>query len=342
MIIYLFFFSLLFFPAFVLARSRLAAWYMGGVIFLISALRYNVGFDYETYFLWASSGIDYYQASTMEPLSRMILEFALNSREPQLFFVLSSLIVVGLFSYSYIRCSQFPALSLLFFFSMPLLFLTSLGIIRQYMAVAVVFFALTVLRNRPKSVVAMFFLAGLLHYSAWIMILMWPFLRWFDRPIAIGWTLAALLSAPVLSFALTGILSQYLPLYNYYIQNDMDSGLKMIFFYYLLAVGILWMSYRGVDMPRRYLNLFMFGVVLFGLLGSVNQVVGRLAYFFLPFIAILLPNCIALIKPALVVRFIAAFLMVGILILQLHIASTNPEKDPYQPYLIFQGVGEIY
>lgn len=342
MAIYLIFLCLLIVPAYALAKSRRAAWYMAGVIFVISAMRYNVGFDYETYFLWASNGIDSYQELTMEPLSKKMLEFALHSREPQLFFVLSSLIVVGLFSYSYIRCSQLPALSLLAFFCMPLLFISSLGIIRQYMAAAVIFFALTVLQNRPKSALAIILLAGLLHYSAWIMILLWPFLRCFERPVATGWFLVALISAPFLSSILVSVISPYLPLYSHYFQSDINSGLKLILFYYVVVVGILWLRYRGAAIPDRPLNLLMLGVVLYGLFGPINQVVGRIAYFFMPFVALLLPNCIALFKPSVFARFLAVFFLAGMLILQLNIAATNPEKDPYQPYRVYQGVGGKY
>lgn len=335
MIIYLIFLFILVTPFCVLAHSRWAAWYMACVIFVISAMRYDVGFDYETYFRWASDGIDYYQALTLEPLPKGMLEFAYYSGEPQYFFVLSSLIVVGLFSYSFMRYSQMPALSLLVFFCMPLLFLSSLGLVRQYMGAAFVFFALTVLQSRPKSALAVLLFAGLLHYSAWLIVFLWPVLRWFDRPISTLWILSVLLSAPLLSFAIVDLVAPRVPLYAHYFQHDLDSGLKLILFYYIVALGVLWMRYRGAAMPSRSFNLFMLGVVLLGLFGPINQVVGRIAYFFIPFIALLLPNCISLFRPAMIARFIAAFLLAGVLLMQLHIAATNPEKDPYQPYLVY-------
>lgn len=335
--VYLTFLSLLVVPAYALAKSRGAAWYMAGLIFLISALRHNVGFDYESYFEWARDGINPYLALTMEPLSKGMLELALYSGEPQSFFVLSSLIIVGLFAYSYIRCSPLPALSLLGFFCLPLLFLVSLAIVRQSMAAAVVFFALTVLEKRAKAALALLLLAGLLHYSAWVVVLVWPLLRWFERPVPTGWYLAALVSAPLMSSVLVGAVMPYLPHYVNYVQLDGDSGLKLILLYYLLAAGVLWLRYRGVALPPRPLNLFMLGVLLFGFAGPVNEVVGRIAYYFLPFAALLVPACIAPIRPVALARLLVVLGLSGLFLVQLLIAAQNPKKDPYQPYRLYPG-----
>jgi EpsG family len=337
MIIYIIFLFTLAFPALTLAHSRGAAWFMAGLIFLISALRYNVGWDYEAYFEWASHGLDPFTELAMEPLSKWMLELALHSGEPQSFFVLSSAIVVGLFAYSYIRCSPVPTLSILGFFCLPLLFLVSLAIVRQSMAAAVVFFALTVLEKRQKSALLLLILAGLLHYSAWLFILIWPLLRWFERPVATIWLVVAMVSGPLLSPMLVGVIEPYLPLYSGYFQYEGNSGLKLILLYDLLAVFILWLRQLGAPLPPRQLNLFMLGVVLFGFLGTINEVVGRFAYFFMPFVALLLPACMAPIRPVIFVRLLTVFALASLFVLQLHIAAQDPQKDPYQPYQLYPG-----
>lgn len=336
MTVYIIFFLMLAVPVLTMTHSRGAAWCMAGLIFLISALRYNVGWDYESYFEWASRGIDPYYELTMEPLSKAMLELALHSGEPQFFFVLSSLVVVGLFAYSYIRCSPQPTLSILGFFCLPLLFLVSLAIVRQSMAAAVVFFALTVLEKRQKSALIFLLLAGLLHYSAWLIILIWPFLQWFNRPVATIWYVLALVCGPLLSPILVGVFEPYVPLYySSYLQNDGVSGLKLILLYNLLAVFALWLRHLGAQIPPRHLNFFILGVVLFGFFGAINEVVGRLAYYLLPFIALLLPACIAPIRPVVLARVLTLLILAGLLFMQLYIAAQNPVKDPYQPYQLY-------
>lgn len=343
MTIYIIFFLALAIPALSLAHSRGAAWCMAGLIFLISALRYNVGWDYEAYFEWASRGIDPYLEQIMEPLSKVMLELAFHSGEPQSFFVMSSLIVVGIFAYSYIRCSPLPALSILAFFSSPLLFLVSLAIVRQSMAAAVVFFALTVLEKRHKLALVFLLLAGLLHFSAWFVVLIWPLLRWFDRPVPTIWYIVALVCAPLMSSMLAVVSRPYMPLsYSSYLQNDSVSGFKLILLYDLLAVFILFLRHLGAPTPPRRLNFFMLGVVLLALLGGINEVVGRLAYYFLPFIALVLPNSIARIRPVVFTRLITLFVLAGLFFMQIYVAAQDPIKDPYQPYQLYPGwFGEL-
>jgi hypothetical protein len=335
MVIYLIFLIILAVPAFAAAHSKGAAWCMTGLLFLVSALRYNVGFDYETYFEWAKYGINPFLETTMEPLSKQMLGLSLYIGEPQSFFVLSSLIVVGLFAFSYIRCSTLPALSLFAFFCMPLLFLTSLGIVRQSMAAAVVFFALTVLEKRPKSALLLLLSAGLLHYSAWLFVLLWPFLRWFERPLATVWYVVAMAIAPLVSSILKTVISPYLPVYSNYFQNEGDTGLKLLLLYYLLASSILWFRYRGTAISSKHFNLFMLGVVLFGLVAPINEVIGRIAYYFFPFVGLLLPACIALVRPVALARLLAVSGLSCLFLVQLQVASQNPEKDPYQPYRLY-------
>jgi hypothetical protein len=322
-------------PAYFFAYSRAAAWFMVGFIFLISALRYNVGFDYEVYFDWARLGIDSFSVLSIEPLSKEILDLALYSGEPQLFFVISSLIIVGLFGYSYIRSSQLPALSILAFFCLPLLFLVSLTVIRQSMAAAVVFYALTVHEDRKKSAFVLLLLSGLLHYSAWIMIPIWLLMDYFDRPLRTRWYLAALITAPIFSLVLLELVLPFVPFYFYYIEIEGGSGLKLVVLYYLLAFLVLWFHYRGVALPRRPLNYFMLGVLLFVATVPVNEVLGRIAYFFMPFGALLLPSCIAKIRPLALSRFLVVLLLGCLFLMQLFIASQHSIQDPYQPYLLY-------
>lgn len=322
-------------PTVALVHSRGAAWCMAFFIFLISALRYNVGWDYEAYFEWASNGFDPFMEITMEPLSKEMINLALSSGEPQIFFVMSSAVVVGLFAYSYIRCSQLPTVSLLAFFCLPLLFLVSLTIVRQSMAAAVVFFALTVFEKRHKSALILLLLAGFFHYSAWIAALVWPFLRWLERPFATPWYIAAIVVGPIFSTILIKVFEPYLLSYSGYLQKDGNSGLQIILLYYFLALIILYLRHCGASLPTRQLNLFILGVVLLGAGGMINEIVGRFSHYFLPFVALLIPACVTKIKPSIYAHLLLLTFLALLFIIQLYIAAQNPFKDPYRPYQLY-------
>lgn len=337
MVIYLSLVFLLAALSFAWSSSLYVAWSIVVLMFLFSAFRHNVGFDYEIYYEWARDGVNPTLEINLEPLSKLMLEMVFYSGEPQYFFMLSSLIVVGLFGYSYIRCSVLPGLSLLAFFCLPLLYLVSFTNIRQSMAMAVVFLSLTVLEKRQKLALVMIIVAGMLHYSAFIMIFFWPFLGRIDRQIATKWYLFLLISAPVITLILQEFVLPNIPIYAHYSQVENQSGLKLVLFYYLLAFIVLWIRYRGVALAHRSLNLFIIGVLIFVVLVPINEVVGRIAYFFMPFGALLLPACIEKIQPVKLARFLFVLGLCCLFYVQLFIASHNPVRDPYLPYQFYPG-----
>lgn len=333
--IYLLFVGILFLMAYCAPASRGMTLGMAAFIFLISGLRYDVGFDYPAYYEWAKKGIDPYLAVGMEPLSRLMLEAVQPLGQPQLYFIWSSLIVVGLFAAAFLRRSRAPALSLFALFCMPMMFLVSMAIIRQYMAIALVFFAFCYFEKRFFICLGLMLLAGLFHYSAFLICAFYLGRRYLDREYSTFFYLAVLLLAPVLSSLLIKVVAPVLPFYASYLALGSDNGAKMIAMYYMIALLLLLLRRRLLQhVEISYFNAFLFGVAVYGLAGPVNEVVGRVAYYFLPYLCLLLPAVVKTLRPPQLSRLLVMTMLALLFFVQLYIASQNPDKDPYQPYRI--------
>lgn len=333
---YFAFLAILFLLAHTGPSSRAHTWIMGLVIFLISGLRYDVGFDYVAYYDWCRNGLDPYLALSMEPVPRALIDGVTQTGMPQLFFIVTSALIIVPFVAAFSLRSAMPALSLFAFFCMPLMFLVSMAIIRQYLAISIIFFAITVYGRRFLPCMALLVLAVFFHYSALIVCFIYPVARRFaDRSFSIPVIASVLLAAPILSSLLMKVVAPLLPFYASYVGTEGDSGGKMIILYYLLA-GIVLLLRRKLQthVETEYINWFLLGVFIFGAAAPVNEVVGRIAYYFLPFFALLVPGFAKVIKPAELSRLLILIVLSLLLFVQLHIASGNPEKDPYQPYQI--------
>ena len=326
-------------PLFLLAYSapcnRNVALMMGGYMFLVAGLRYDVGFDYPSYYEWCKNGLDPYLKLSMEPFSLWMINLVSETGVPQLFFVWTSLLIVGLFVAAFLRQSSAPALSLFTFFCMPMMYLVSLGIIRQYLAISMVFFALSCFGRRFFVCMALMILAAMFHYSAFLICILYLGRRFLECNYKTAFYVFVLLTAPILSSFVVKIIGPLLPFYTSYLDGGGSNGTKMIILYYTIA--LLLVAFRRhllVHVEVRYFNLFLFGVFVYGLAGPVNEVVGRIAYYFLPFFCLLLPAVIRVLRPPELSRMLVMLLLSLLFFAQLYVASQDPNKDQYQPYSI--------
>lgn len=116
-------------------------------LFLVSALRYNVGGDYigyERIFKNVTEGVDIYAEPGFGLLNRLVAWYSDNI---QWVYALSAAITLLLLFRTVFRESASPVLSLYLFVTMGYFF-SSFNILRQFIAVAIVFAAFPYLRER--------------------------------------------------------------------------------------------------------------------------------------------------------------------------------------------------
>ena len=118
------------------------------LLFLISALRYDVGWDYLNYLeIIGNSGNG---LMVFELLEHKVCEFSNNIDFPQFFFIFNSLTTCFFFYKGIALMSKNKMLSSYVFLCMPFYFLTSLSIVRFALALSIVFYALARLLHNKK------------------------------------------------------------------------------------------------------------------------------------------------------------------------------------------------
>jgi len=139
---------------------------------MVSALRYNIGFDWESYTrlfrLINSYGMETYMEFGFEALVRFVFIF---SPSPQYIFAVSGFIVILLIFLAIKQNSVYPALSYFLFFALGHYFL-SFGLVRNYIAVAICVWAYRYIKRDNMFMYVLFVLiASAFHRTALIMLL---------------------------------------------------------------------------------------------------------------------------------------------------------------------------
>lgn len=301
-------------------------------ITLIAGLRLNIGYDYPSYV-----AIYYLEIEpNLEYLSDLIMQAARALGQSQYYFLLTSILTIGCITAGLWRYSRDPLLSFWAFLCMPYMFLISLGVIRQYTAIAFSFLLLSyfkrlgLLRLFPLLACTVF-----LHTSAFILLpfsLLW---RLLARSLPAWFMLGSLPALYSLSNFVRNISTTELPFAQAYF-GEGDHGLKLYIFYVLILILLLAFRHRAAldSNALRYLNLFYIGIALFSLTVALSEAAARISYFFLIFLTPLLPYYNNLFRPRQLARGVIIFFLFLLLFVQLFIASQNPEKDPYIPYQI--------
>lgn len=143
--------------------------------FIVSALRYDIGTDYTRRYVFdynrTLQGID---VSNLEILFKFIMKFCMIfTEEPYLMFVITSAMVVGFILGTSFTKSKDKILSVCIFL-LGGFFFDSLNIMRQYMAMSLIFFGYQFLLKSKRwyiAYIATVIVATLIHSSAIIMLI---------------------------------------------------------------------------------------------------------------------------------------------------------------------------
>lgn len=302
-----------------------------GIIFLvlISIFRFDVGFDYPTYFKIAE-GLREDEIERFEPGNKFIYLIAgLFHWSPLVF------IIYGLLTYFFIfdtiwKCSVNRGVSCIVYLS--LFYLSSLGVIRQALAVSIIFYSLRFLVHRQFFKYLIFvLLAMMFHMSGVIAIIFYPLYHWFNKKklayiIFLGSILSGILLTFILRYTILGIYASYL------LKTDELTGGKYIqIFNILLSLLLIISSWKTKNEFSIKLSLISFlGVVLPFIIGS-HLGVRMSEYFFISYCLIIpaiLKHYSYYIK-TISIGFLGIYFM-GVLF----VSTLNPTKSPYTPYKI--------
>lgn len=253
------------------------------VLFIFSAMRFDVGWDYAGYYLKIINN----HCDRWEYISRYLCEISYSN--PPIFFTLNA----GVFMfgvYTFTVTTKVPNWVIIgFFIGNAFLYLNSLHFIRQYSALGIILISYHFVRNGSDLLAVLFILiASLFHYSALIF-----FIVFLVRSLKISfltlhvWGVLACIAIDIL---IEIWISQKFP-FHWYLTGITYTGAGFMNLL-LLALIILGSEVFRIVFRRPIhdellldLKLAIFGFYLYLGLVFINYHAARIAIYFFPFLA---------------------------------------------------------
>lgn len=285
-------------------------------VFLVSALRYQVGIDYMSYswiFDAVRRGEKIHAEMGFRWLNELILMF---TNKNQWIFIVTSVITLALIFYGIFKHSASPAISIFLLVTMGYLF-SSFNILRQYVAVAIIFASLRLIKeNRFIPFVALVVIAMLFHKTAIVML---PF--YFLTRLRLKQSYLIMITLISACFIpLRGVLTNLLTtvFYPQYKGTDLIKPLTPFeFAYYALVLGVLvlmCMAYKSKFFNDDY-SLILFNSVFYSLIlytcFSFVPEINRIALYIELFVILLIPRVIQAERDIKVRRLYCMMIVVG-------------------------------
>lgn len=285
-------------------------------LFLVSALRYNVGGDYigyERIFKNVTEGVDIYAEFGFKVLNQLVVWYSDNI---QWVYAISAAVTLLLLFYEIFRDSPSPALSLFLFVAMGYFF-SSFNILRQFIALAILFAGFRFLKERKFLPYLLLVLVAMtFHKTAVIMIPLYFLLPLrMKQSYQITFCVLGLCLLPFRE-KLTQILVN--TFYPQYANTSLIQPLSTFeFVYYVLLFGLLLFlcsRYRGrfLEDPVNVLlyNALFYTFVMYLCFSFVPEI-NRIALYTELFVILLIPRLIHGEENPKVRRLYTAFFVVG-------------------------------
>lgn len=267
-----------------------------GSLFLISALRFNVGMDYRSYLK-----VYYFiETSVNEPGYYWLVELTRQmDLGGQAVLIVYAAVTMLLAKKTLVSESRDPMLSCFLFFSFMPFFFMSMNAVRQCLAVYVFFFAIRYIQQREWKKYYTCILLGILfgHFTLCIAL---PLYFVLQRRLSLKTKL--ILSAIVLGSGSLVIMAAqysryaiYLLVYETASTQSEAAGTPILIVFEMVVSVILYVStrYQIKHLVYRNMNFFFLLITLFGVINSNNvlsTLVPRFAWYFMPAFLVLIPD----------------------------------------------------
>lgn len=273
--------------------------------FVVSAFRYDIGTDYTRRYVFdynrTLQGID---VPNLEILFKAIMKFCMIfTEEPYLMFAITSAIIVGFILGTSFSKSRDKILSVCIFL-LGGFFFDSLNIMRQYMAMSLIFFGYQFLLKSKRwyiAYVATVIIATLIHSSAIIMLVLVLLTR--KMLVSWKWVLPACVIILILNENLMNILGFFVQntKFEAYLTGKFAQGeISYLFIAENLAIylAMLYIYYKNKKLDNiqtqdiLFLNIQALALIVM-VLGSVHMLFIRTALYFSVFQVISVPYYIS-------------------------------------------------
>lgn len=299
------------------------------LIFIFSAIRYNVGYDYVDYY----HAIEYEMINSLyrfEPIQKLIVYLSQATSFTPLFFIINSFITI-FFLYKGLKILQLEdmGMSLFLYVCFPLFYIQSFSVIRFMSALSVAFCAFAFLQKKRHVISLLLIIAAInLHYSSGICLLFFL----FDKlKISRNINVILLIFSFFVSFYMEQVLLKItsnnqliINLQNYAQYGDTEAFGVLPYILQLFNVLNL-IFYNKLTMyderSKKYIFFYSIGCFFMQVFSFEPTLSSRLSRFFLVFLILIIPYYKYLFKDKIVFRFIT-FLLFAILFTQQFIINT--------------------
>jgi len=311
-------------------------------VFIFSAVRFDVGYDYTMYYHLIEGDIKFLddQLNRIAFLSRKLVILSHDIGFTQFFFIVSSFLIIFLFYKTIRKYSLDFSLSTFIFICFPVFFFQSLSVIRQYMAIAIVFYGYRYIKERKiLPYFALVFLATMFHKSAFLALPIYFIYGNFfvNKKIILFLYILGFFSSNLLGF-LVGQLSET---YAIYINGRItgEGGNLILIFFQTMGFFLLPIIYSIKDRNDKeynfYLLCFYIGLLIWTSLSKYGQAGLRGGLYFISFTILLIPHLKMKVKQYYFIRQSVFVICLAFFFLNLYIGSKHKIKDPNMPYQTF-------
>lgn len=267
------------------------------ILTILTSIRYYIGYDYIRYVEIVDNLPLYGIKIKKEFFSYMLLLFA-NKTHFQLYFILSSFVILVPIYLFVKEESLDPVFSTFIFMLFPMFYLNSWSIIRNFSAVSIVFYSQKYIFEKDfKSFMIIIIVASLFHISALASI---PLYFIYDKKIP--------LSTFIYSSAIFYFLLKIIEKYKFILPNKLQlylkpskiiAGTKTLPVLLLIAVIIIIVMHilkqnKGliISLTKEtyYLNVLLIGIIFYIITFKFGTISYRLSLFYYIQIVILIPN----------------------------------------------------
>lgn len=308
------------------------------IVFLVSALRVNVGTDYKSYVNWFND-IDTFSLSFTNFLfNNMIFIIKLFTHNPQWLFVVTSFIILLFIHLHSIKEHEDYDMIIFLFIVLGFYFSTFNGI-RQWIAIAIFMYSFKYIKRKDfDKYLICIIVASLFHITA---ILLLPAYFMFKINIKDKYKLIIIGCAFIIFklFNFNNLIAFILKnfafsFYVRYFQSGIDltqsvgSFLPIIlsfgmFMFYTLFEKILT---KKISLEKyEYNKTLCFYIVIFSIINTVNNLFSRFSYYFIPFIMFLLPDFFVIFngKYNKLMKFIVIIFGIGFMVVNTVLKNSN-------------------
>lgn len=335
------------------------------ILLILMALRYDVGWDYLTYyrlaarkefveiplFLEKKELFKYMELFNMEDvwgyyrfefLNRVIYKISWFFKwTPQIVIIIYGLITLVFIKKGIDRNIKEKDLSkniYIVFYSLPLFYFNFLSLLRQGVVVGLIFYSYTFIRKRQLlKFILIIVIASLFHSTALVML---PIYLLYNIKITKKIYLVMFVVGIFFDKIFTRIVIKYnIPViskYKTYVINTIGEGGAKLF-YIILMIGVIILFLLFIDKKFYKKNNFLIlmtlsGVFIYCSLISLGHLGPRMSMYFLIYILYLVPEIEKSFKRIGINRYIITIFMLVVLILNLYVDSNNSIKSQFIPY----------